>query len=126
MRDLKIEVPNAFVYDEENSYDNMMFYSYNDDSDLCTLSISTSEYTYDDLKEAVKNGMYGETNYTYSEKMINGKNWSVGQTNSSKSGAHSYYAINYNSRRYSIGYDNFGSGEKCADALKIIEDSLNF
>ena len=126
--DLTVEIPKEFTIDNDNGDEYIKFYSYDDDekNNSCTLTLSMSDYPNSDMKETIKEGFMGETDFTYSEKNINGYNWSIGYREGSVKFNQTYYVINNKGKEYSLSYDDFGSGEKCAEALKVIEKSLKF
>lgn len=126
--DLIAEMPKVFIIDNENSDDDMIFYSYDDEEkyNSCMLYFAISDYPHNDMKVAIQDGFYGKNDWSYSEKNINGNKWSIGYREESVKYNKTYYVINKNGKEYTLSYDDFGSGEKCAEALKIIEKSLNF
>lgn len=126
--DLTAEMPKAFTIDSENNDDYIIQYSYNDDEkyNSCMLYFAISDYPKSDMKEAIQEGFYDKKDWTYNEKTINGNKWAVGYREESVKLNQTYYVINKNGKEYVLNYDDFGSGEKCADALKIIEKSLKF
>lgn len=126
--DLTAEMPKAFNIDNKNSNNNMQFYSYNDDEkyNSCMLYFAISDYPKSDMKEAIQERFYGKNDWSYSEKTINGYKWSIGYREESVKYNQTYYVVNKYGKEYVLSYDDFGSGEKCADALKVIEKSLNF
>lgn len=126
--DLTAEIPKVFTIDNENSDDDMIFYSYNDEEKYngCMLYFSISDYPKKDIKEAMQEGFYDKNDWSYSEKNINGNKWSIGYREESVKYNKTYYVINKNGKEYALSYEDFGSGEKCAEALKNIEKSLNF
>ena len=125
---LTFEIPTIFTFNSADSQDDIKFYSYEDSKkyNSCKLYVAVSNYPNTDLKKVVQNGLLGETNFSYNEKNINGYTWSIGYVEKSAKRNHTFYAINNNGKQYSISYDDFGSGEKCAEALKIIDKSLKF
>lgn len=124
--DLTAKMPKAFTIDKKNSNNNIQFYSYNDNDNYngCMLHFAVSDYPKSDMKEAIQEGFYDKNDWSYSEKTINGYKWSIGYREESVKFKQTYYVINKNGKEYALSYDDFGSGEKCADALKIIEKSL--
>ena len=125
---LTLEIPKDFIKDSENSTNNIVFYSY-DDTDKynsCMLYLSLSNYPKSDIKKAIQDGFLGKTDFTYNEKNINGNKWSIGYREQSIKSSQSFYVINNNGKEYSLSYEDFGSGEDCAKALKVIENSLKF
>ena len=126
--DLTVEIPEVFTIDNENSDNVMQFYNYNDDEkyNSCMLDLSISNYPKSDMKESIQEGFYDKIDWSYSEKNINGNKWFIGYREESVKYNQTYYVINKNGKKYALNYDDFGSGEKCAEALKIIEKSLNF
>lgn len=126
--DLTVEIPKVFVKDNENSHSDMVFYTYNDEEkyNICMLYLNISDFPNNDLKESIKDGMLGKTDFTYNEKDINGHKWAIGYREQSVKSNKTYYVINKNGKEYALNYDDFGSGDKCAEALKIIENSLKF
>ena len=127
-RDLTAEMPKAFTINNENSNNDIQFYSYNDKEKYngCMLYFAVSDYPKSDMKEAIQEEFYNKNDWSYSEKTINGYKWSIGYREESVKFNQTYYVINKNGKEYALSYDDFGSGEKCADALKIIEKSLKF
>jgi len=126
--DLTVEMPKAFTVDEENSDEDMQFYYYVDDGNYngCMLYFAISNYPKSNMKEAIQEGFLDKTDFTYNEKNINGYKWSVGYREESIKFNQTYYVINKNGKEYVLSYDDFGSGKKCAEALKVIEKSLKF
>ncbi len=126
--DLVVEIPKAFTIDNENSNSNMQFYSYNDKEkyNSCMFDLFISDYPKSNMREAIQEDFYDITDWSYSEKDINGYRWSIGYKENSVKYNQTYYVINKNGKEYKIGYSDFGSGEQCAEALKIIEESLKF
>ena len=126
--DLTAEIPEIFTIDNENSNDDMIFYSYDDEENYngCMLYFSISDYPRSDTKEAIQEGFYDKNDFSYSEKNINGNKWSIGYRKESVKYNQTYYVINKKGKEYALSYEDYGSGEKCAEALKIIEKSLNF
>ncbi len=126
--DLTFEVPKAFKSDTENGNEYIQFFNYMDEEkyNTCMMHYSISDYPNSDMKAAVKEGFLDKTDFTYNEKTINDNKWAIGHREESVKFNQTYYVIVKNGKQYEIGYDDFGSGEKCAEALKVIEKSLNF
>ena len=125
---LVVELPQAFVNDEENSNNDIVFYSYDseDKYDGCMVYFAISDYPKDDLKEAIQQEFYEKHDWSYSEKNINGNKWAIGYRKESEKFNQSFYVINKDGKEYSFSFDDFGSGERCSEALKHIENSLKF
>lgn len=126
--DLTAEMPQAFTIDEENSNSDIIFYSYNDKENYnsCMLYFAISDYPKSDMKEAIQEEFYDKYDWSYNEKTINDNKWSIGYREESVKFNQTYYVINKNGKEYALNYDDFGSGDKCAEALKIIEKGLKF
>ena len=124
--DLKFTLPSVFNKDTENSNEISLFYDYTseDMKDGCMIHLFKSEYISDDLNETIKEGLLNRDGFNYTTKDINGKTWSVGSVIQSEKQKNYYYAINYNNNLYTIGYDDFGSGDLCEKYLSDIESSL--
>lgn len=125
---LIVEMPKAFNVDTGSTTEYMQFYSYNDTENYnsCMLYFAIYDYPSKDMKQAIKEGMFNETDITYSEKNINGNKWSIGYREESNKFNQTYYVINKDDEEYVLNYDDYGSGNKCAEALKVIEKSLKF
>ena len=123
--DLTVSIPKVFIHDEENSNDKMTFYAYNDNDDnACMVYFSFSDYPNGDARESIKFGFLDKEDFTVTEKTINDNKWSIGYREESKKQKQSFYVITVNGKEYNMSYDDFGSGEDCAKALKVIEKSL--
>ena len=72
--DLTAKMPKAFTIDNENSNNDMQFYSYADEEKYnnCMLYFAISEYPKSDMKEAIQEGFYDKNDWSYNEKTING------------------------------------------------------
>ena len=127
--DLTVEIPNAFTKDTDNGTDEMVFYSYSDAEkyNYCSMYLAISNYPDSDMKKAIQEGgFYNKTDWTYNEKDINGYKWSIGYKEESVKHNKTFYVINHNGKEYSFNYEDYGSGDKCAEALKVIEKTLKF
>lgn len=125
--DLKLKLPSVFEKGEESSSD-MIFYDYTseDMKNACMMYISVWNVPSTNIKEDIKTGLLNSNNINYSDKNINGNNWTIGSVYESEKYSKYFYAINYNNNFYQISYEDGGSGDLCKKYLNTIENSLNF
>ena len=126
--DLTFELPGEFEKTEENSTNDRIVYDYqsDDNKNLCTLSISKSDYVSSDLNETIKTGYYGNEFDNISTKNINNNDWTFGSAVEDEKFSFHLYAINYNNKLYEVQYEDMGSGDLCAEYLDVIEENLHF
>jgi major membrane immunogen (membrane-anchored lipoprotein) len=125
--DLVVQMPDVFVKDNVNSNDGIIQYTYDDkNDDICMLYFAKSDYPQNDMKSVIQEGLLGKSDFTYSEKEINGNKWAIGTRTEGTTLHQNFYAINYNGKEYTMNYDDFGRGKECTKALSIIENSLKF
>jgi hypothetical protein len=102
--DLTAKIPKAFAIDNENSSNDMKFYGYADDEKYnnCMLYFAVSDYPASSMREAIEEGFYGKSDWTYDEKNINGDKWAVGHREESAKFNQTYYVAEKNGKEYTV------------------------
>lgn len=129
-KNLKFSIPANFEKTEEEGWVSYNWAS-DDFKNSCNLSLSTYKtiktvdlegIAYDDLTAFADD----ENNIKTSTITVNGIIWAKAEVYNNQKSSFTAYATEKNGEVYTIRYDDYGSGEICAEVLSIIEKSLSY